>query len=706
MQHATPSRQRYRDRIDYFAQRVVVFFGWAVLLTLGILIWHLLSQALPLFQSPKIAPVGELNMPPHKSVEYIGDLEQGGLLITTSNDCALHFYILSVSNQFKLVKNSPHSCSSLVQVLGQGENIYVVEVSNQQLMRVQQVVSAGSDLTIKPILSRAIPNEYLGASIVKVEVTDSWVIVRLSNGQQSPLLWIERENPSIVVQQNYSADDWYVALPSASASAFVGGDGVNLWPLGATKPTVARLGDSSSGFLLATDDPRSVYLSTQAGSVSKWTLFNRDGEFVLAQLYSIGLGSDENPLSVHIDPSVNLGLILTDKARTLLFNRVSGEVLHRYQFVEQPTALAWFGNNLYMQADQRVTQWQVKNRDSTTTFSTLFEPQLYAGYHAPDYVWQTTNATDYQLSKYNIIPLIIGSLKASLVALMIAIPLALGAAIYSAFFVHPSLRTKIKPAIEMLEAIPSVVIGFIAAVWLAPLAEQFLVSICFFIVLMPLVLIGVTSIHAWLAGSLPEQLRKYWELPAVSLLVIGIAMLCLFFAFDVFRSLSSSFEFMQGNLNISAQISKTTLVVAIALGLAISPTIYSLAEDAIEGVPDSLKRASFALGATRLQTLRNVVLKVAFPGILAALMLGFGRAFGETMIVLMVTGNTPIADWDLLAGLRAMTANLAIELPEAEVGNAHYRVLFLTACLLFLFTFVINTFAELLRMRARRRSAR
>ncbi len=152
-------------------------------------------------------------------------------------------------------------------------------------------------------------------------------------------------------------------------------------------------------------------------------------------------------------------------------------------------------------------------------------------------------------------------------------------------------------------------------------------------------------------------------------------------------------------------VGKTTILVAIALGFAISPSIYSLAEDAISGVPASLRQASYALGATRLQTLHRVVLRVAFPGIMAAIMLGFGRAFGETMIVLMVTGNTPIADWDLFAGLRALTANLAIELPEAELDSMHYKVLFLTACVLFTFTFVVNTLAELLRQRLRRNAS-
>ena len=148
---------------------------------------------------------------------------------------------------------------------------------------------------------------------------------------------------------------------------------------------------------------------------------------------------------------------------------------------------------------------------------------------------------------------------------------------------------------------------------------------------------------------------------------------------------------------------KNTIVIALALGLAIAPSIYSLAEDAIYEVPVSLRRASYALGATRLQTLLNVVLKVAYPGILSAVMLGFSRALGETMILLMITGNTPMAEWDLVAGMRALTANLAIELPEAEVGSIHYQVLFLTALLLLVFTMAINTIAELLRLRLRKK---
>jgi ABC-type uncharacterized transport system, permease component len=137
------------------------------------------------------------------------------------------------------------------------------------------------------------------------------------------------------------------------------------------------------------------------------------------------------------------------------------------------------------------------------------------------------------------------------------------------------------------------------------------------------------------------------------------------------------------------------------MGFAVVPTIFSIAEDAIFSVPPHLKQGALALGATHWQTLMRVVLLTASPGIFSAVMMGLGRAVGETMIVLMATGNTPIMDWNLLEGLRTLSANIAVEMPESEVGSSHYRVLFLTAFILFVFTFVFNTLAELVRQRLR-----
>jgi len=146
---------------------------------------------------------------------------------------------------------------------------------------------------------------------------------------------------------------------------------------------------------------------------------------------------------------------------------------------------------------------------------------------------------------------------------------------------------------------------------------------------------------------------------------------------------------------------RNSLVVGIAMGIAVIPTIFSIAEDAIFSVPRHLTIGSLALGATPWQTMTKVVLLTASPGIFSAIMIGFGRAVGETMIVLMATGNTPVMDLSVFEGMRTLSANIAVEMPESEVDSTHYRVLFLAALVLFLFTFVFNTLAEVIRQRLR-----
>ena len=701
MQQPLLSRQRHRARIDFAARRVIVFFGWAVLFTLGLLVWHLLSQALPIFKSPSIKFNDSVSLPENEALLYMGDMERGGFLITRAENCNAHFYVLSVNRSFQRIKSQPISCDSQVKVLEYNGDVYLAQLSTNNLLRVHSLVTAGSSLLLDNLMSTALVPNGEGFILDNVTLSQSALMVAYRDDSRRYIQWVERENPAAVLLNQYPVDAWISQLASVRSVVYVVDQTPRLLST-LSSPLTEYDQVPDDGTLIATADPRSMYFSQEPGQLSKWSMLNRDGEFVLSPIFAFELNENERAKDILIDPSANLGVVLTNQARVLLFNRISGEVLLRYQLAAQPKAVNWHGDYLYLSNDEQLTSWSVIDRDSTTTLSTLIEPQRYSGYAEDDYVWQTTNATDYQLSKYNLIPLIIGSLKASLVALVIAVPLALGAAVYTAYFAHGAIRSKLKPTIEMLEAIPSVVVGFIAAVWLAPLAEQFLFSLVIFILTMPLVLVFSALFQSRVAKQLSLEQRQLWELPAISLLIIVLAAFAIFIGVESAVSAARHYDLFIFQIFFEAQSSKTTLVVAIALGIAISPTIFSLAEDAIEGVPESLKQASFALGATRLQTLRNVVLKVALPGIIAALMLGFGRAFGETMIVLMVTGNTPVADWSLLSGLRAMTANLAIELPEAEVGNTHYRILFLTACLLFVFTFIINSFAELLRMRARR----
>lgn len=165
---------------------------------------------------------------------------------------------------------------------------------------------------------------------------------------------------------------------------------------------------------------------------------------------------------------------------------------------------------MYSNHDDKIDLWQVADRSSTTTLNSLLQPQQYPGYSESDNIWQTTNATDYQLAKYSLIPLFIGSLKAALLALAVAIPLSIGAAIYIAYFAHAKLRIKIKPTIEMLEAVPSVIIGFIAAIWLAPLAEQFLVALALFILFSPIALALLAFGHHYLVRLMPDSTRTLW----------------------------------------------------------------------------------------------------------------------------------------------------------------------------------------------------
>jgi phosphate transport system permease protein len=150
---------------------------------------------------------------------------------------------------------------------------------------------------------------------------------------------------------------------------------------------------------------------------------------------------------------------------------------------------------------------------------------------------------------------------------------------------------------------------------------------------------------------------------------------------------------------------RNAVVVGLAMGFAVIPIIFAIAEDAFSNVPRNLPSGSFALGATRWQTVTRLVLPTASPGIFSAIMVGFGRAIGETMIVVMATGNTPILDWNPFNGFRTLSANIAVEIPEAPHGGTLYRTLFLAALLLFVLTFAVNTMAELIRQRLRRRYA-
>lgn len=338
----------------------------------------------------------------------------------------------------------------------------------------------------------------------------------------------------------------------------------------------------------------------------------------------------------------------------------------------------------------------------------------YEGASQPAYSWQSSGGSDDFEPKLSLIPLMLGSLKGTIYAMLFAVPIALLAAIYASQFLDPSWRVLMKPTVEVMASLPSVILGFIAALWLAPLIETRVPSL--------LLMLGSIPAVALLCGrvwsSLPPRTRS-WIKPGYEFLAfmpvllvtsyvawsLGpfLERLCFVVTYPDTGQTVADFRLWWLQVTGASFEQRNSLVVGFIMGFAIIPIIFTITEDALSSVPAELKSASLALGASRWQTAIRVVLPTAAAGIFSALMIGLGRAVGETMIMLMATGNTPILDLNIFAGMRTLSANIAVELPEAPLHSTLYRTLFLGGMVLFLLTFVMNTLAEVVRQRLRER---
>jgi phosphate transport system permease protein len=341
----------------------------------------------------------------------------------------------------------------------------------------------------------------------------------------------------------------------------------------------------------------------------------------------------------------------------------------------------------------------------------LFGPVWYEGNNGPTYDWQSTGGSDDFEPKLSMIPLIWGTLKATLCAMIFAVPIALLAAIYTAEFMHPRFKRIVKPMMEVMASLPSVVLGFLAALWLAPLIEERVPSLITLILILP----TTAMLAGWWWSGLPMRWRSLvkpgYEYLALVPLLVAVAIGAWSLG-PVLEGLVFTVPGHDGHMvadfrqwwvhatGLSFE-QRNALVVGIMMGFAIIPLVFTISEDALSNVPKTLRSASLALGASRWQTAMRVVMPTASAGIFSALMIGLGRAIGETMIVVMATGNTPIMTGNLFDGIRTLSANIAVELPEAPQHGTLFRTLFLGAFLLFSLTFIVNTVAELLRQHLR-----
>jgi phosphate transport system permease protein len=260
--------------------------------------------------------------------------------------------------------------------------------------------------------------------------------------------------------------------------------------------------------------------------------------------------------------------------------------------------------------------------------------------------------------------------------------------------------------VEIMAALPSVVLGFLAGLWLAPRVEKLVPGLALMVIVLP----ALVLLAGFLWNLLPRGFRGRFHTGTEGLLFVFVLAAGVWLCFE----LSPGFEKLAFGGDFQTWLRETTgltydqrnaVVVGLVMGFAVIPIIFAIAEDAFSNVPPALIAGSLALGADRWQTATRVVLPTASPGIFSAIMIGFGRAVGETMIVLMATGNTPIMSWNPFNGFRTLSANIAVEIPEAPHAGTLYRTLFLAGLLLFVITFLVNTVAELVRQRLRERYA-
>ena len=363
----------------------------------------------------------------------------------------------------------------------------------------------------------------------------------------------------------------------------------------------------------------------------------------------------------------------------------------------------------FLSMDDRgqLTHFRLDSPHPEVTLKTLFGKVWYEGYERLARVWQSTGGTDEFEPKLSIVPLAFGTAKGTLYAMLFALPLAVLAAIYTSEFSRPEIRSVVKPTVELMASLPSVILGFLAGLWLAPLLAQGVVGTLLLFPAVPAVLI----LSAWVWRQLPERWVRLVPDQKEIYLLVPVTALGAWLAFLLGPEMEQAF--FGGNFQHWLMESSGTrydqrncIVVGFAMGFAVVPIIYTISEDALSSVPTHLRAGSLALGATPWQTALRVVLPTASPGIFSAAMIGFGRAVGETMIVLMATGNTPIMDWSIFNGMRTLSANIAVEIPEAPHEGTLYRVLFLTGVLLAAVTFLVNTVAEIVRQRLRERYSR
>lgn len=737
----TPELQRKR-RLRAFKDRLTRWYvlvgGLAVLAAITLIFFYLAYVVVPLFQGAELTT--KKAMTPAWLTQDAGKplmiaLEEQNLVgMRVSDKGQALFFDTKTGAELKRV-DLPVPAGTQVTSIGAdqpGNPLVVLGLSNGQALvfsHSYKITYPDNHKTITPAIDYpygqqpfALGDSGRALEHVSLNVNGDTLVVAGSSGAQLQVLQLSREENMMTGE--VTSEQNHIELPQmteAVKAIFIDPRQQWLYVInGRAQADVFSLRDKSLNgrYKLLDDADAEVTASAQLvggisliigdskGGLAQWFMArDPDGEQRFKQIRTFQMGKapivqidaeERRKGFVALDASGKLGVFHSTAHRTLLVEPMAegAGVL----------ALSPRANRLFVEEGGKLIPASLRNPHPEVSWSALWSKVWYENYDEPKYVWQSTASnTDFE-PKLSLSPLTFGTLKAAFYAMILAAPLAIAAAIYTAYFMAPGMRRKVKPVIELMEAMPTVILGFFAGLFLAPYLEGHLPGVFSLFVVMPFGILLAGFIWSRLPESIRLRVPDGWEaailIPVI--LFTGWGALTLSPFLETWFFGGDMRLWITNDLGITYD-QRNALVVGIAMGFAVIPNIYSIAEDAVFSVPRSLTLGSLALGATPWQTLTRVVILTASPGIFSALMIGMGRAVGETMIVLMATGNTPVMEMNLFEGMRTLAANVAVEMPESEVGGSHYRVLFLAALVLLMFTFVMNTLAELIRQRLRKK---
>jgi phosphate transport system permease protein len=727
----------YRTRAfkDAGARWVVWIGGLGVIAALLLIFVYLVSEVAPLFNSARFDPQPVIAMPGDKGrTLYVTTEEQGEIGLRLSDSGEVSFFELT-DGQLRDQKHLPIGDLKLAQVseLSADQALLAVQLSNGSVLPFHHAYSV-SYPNDKRLITPELQYPYGETPMAFMSEPAHALAMRESNGK---LLMAGAGADGVVYLKTYEKTESLLSDSSIAVTADlnftppIAADRLLLEPLlgwlyvlDAKQGKIAfyRLDDSDPPKLVGQysvgapiQDAKylaggtSIVVAQANGIVSQWfPARDKDDKWYLAHVREFKM--DSGAAVTVIGPEMRRRTFAVGDAQgnVAVYYATSERLIHQEKMLDGPVAHLAFNSRantlLAASGNGQLHSYHVHNEHPEVSFKSLWSKVWYESYNEPKWLWQSSSASADFEPKFSFTPLSFGTLKGAFYAMIFAIPLAVLAAIFAANFMTPELRQIVKPTVELLAALPTVILGFLAGLWLAPFIEANLPGMFMMLLFLPLSI----PIFGYLWLSMPLKLRtrvpQGWEavllVPVIALVVAGCFILAK--PVEVLLFGGNMQAWMDHTLGI-AYDQRNSLVVGIAMGIAVVPTIFSIAEDAIFGVPKHLSLGSLALGATPWQTLMGVVLPTASPGIFSAIMIGFGRAVGETMIVLMATGNTAVTDASLFSGMRTLSANIAVEMPESEVSSTHFRLLFLAGLVLFVFTFFFNTLAEVIRNRLRKK---